>query len=366
MPHCSALTNHCCLRISDTYTPCCRYENQQQRFPTDQYSYETFIATDFYKNIQQNMSQGWDSGCRPCQQEESIGKESLRQRYNQRLSGQPNKLEFLEISISNHCNLSCKMCNNMASSRWQAILDGNPELLQFDFNVNKTRVISTKQLFDNLDLSNLKEVKYLGGEPFITPDLYGLIENLSSIVDLSKIKFRCNTNCTFFPSKWIPLLNNFKQVIIIFSVDGIGDLCNYIRTGETWTTINTVIDQWLTMAQSNSKYELAVHTTLQAYNLHQFDQIKKFALDRNLDFFYKFIQEPNYLTLSCLPKDYINQLNLEDPVVKDAASNLEFSHDNFLKFVNYTKATDKILNTSIMSVIPNLAKLLHLAQHGDK
>ena len=308
------------------------------------------------------MENGWDPGCRPCYDEEAIGKESLRQRYNQRLSGKDNVLEFIEISISNHCNLSCKMCNNMASSRWQSILDQNENLLRFDFSKNRTKAVSIDQLLDSMDLSNLKEIKYLGGEPFITPELYKLIEKLKTSIDLTKVKFRCNTNCTFFPSKWIPLLSDFKQIIIIFSLDGMDELCNYIRTGESWQTVSSVINQWMDLSKINNKFELAAHTTLQAYNLHQFDSIKKFVQDRKLNFFFKFIQEPSYLTLSCLPREYIDNLDLHDSMVKDTLSRIAFDLNNFRKFVEYTQEVDQILGTSLENIVPKLYEFIKTAR----
>jgi hypothetical protein len=358
MPNCTALINHCCIRINDSYTPCCRYENLPQKFSTLDYSYIEFKRTDYYQLLRQNMSRGWDQGCRPCQIEEQIGKQSLRQRYNDRMSGIADQLEFIEISLSNHCNLSCKMCNNVASSKWQALLDKNQHLMTYDLSSERTLPIPVNRVLDEVDLTNLKEIKYLGGEPFITPELWHLLDYLDARTNLANIKYRCNTNATFFPQKMIEQLSKFKQVIIIISLDGIGDLCNYIRTGENWNVVSSVIEQWIDLAKQNSKFKLAMHHTLQAYNLHQFGLIKNFAKERNIEFFFKILYEPYYLTLACLPKEYINELALTDPVITSVLKNIEYNHDHYNKFSKYTKDIDAVMGTDIDSVIPQLSKYI--------
>lgn len=354
MPNCSALTNHCCIKIDQTYTPCCRYEDAVKKFSINDYSFDGYKQSDFYNKLVNNMSQGWDHGCRSCQLEESIGKESLRQKYNKRFSGVKDRLEFIEINSSNHCNLACKMCNNVSSSKWQTILNNNPVLLDFDFEGTPIESKNAKRAFEGVDLSNLREIKFLGGEPFISQEFFNFINFLDSATDLSKINFKCNTNATFFPSKAIEFLNKFKSTMINISIDGMGDLCNFVRTGETWEAVLIIIDKWKQLANEKSNYILSVHMTVQAYNLHQFDDIKSFAINNNFYFSYKILDAPKYLSLSALPREYISELNITNSSIKAALSMIEFDQKLFERLRSYTETTDNILNTSIQKTIPKL------------
>jgi len=358
MPFCAATTNHCCIGIKQNYKPCCRYSDSENFFPISQYSFQDYKNTEFFVNLKQELSQAWPAGCVRCQDEERHGLVSLRQRYNDRMSGELDKLEFLELSISNHCNLTCKMCDNFSSSKWQHVLDSNNELLKYDFGkeVKPSSKFWIEHVFQNLNLDHLHTVKYLGGEPFITPELDKLIDFFIEKGIIEKINFRCNTNCTFYPKKLIDKLLKFKSVRIDLSIDGINELCNFIRTGEQWSTVSKVVGQWVDLRSKNQKVTLILHHTSQALNIHQFDLIKKFAKDKDIQFSYSILNHPNYLNFTVLPKNYVTKLTTSQALVDEKLisilNKVSYSDSNHKKFISYVDDTDKVLNTDFKSTIP--------------
>jgi MoaA/NifB/PqqE/SkfB family radical SAM enzyme len=208
-------------------------------------------------------------------------------------------------------------------------------------------------------------VKYLGGEPFITPELDDLIEFFTEKALIEKIDFRCNTNCTFYPKKLIDKLLRFKSLRIDLSVDGMDELCNFIRTGEAWGKVSEVIEQWLSLRDSNQRITLVLHHTSQALNLHQFDKIKKFAEDKKIHFSYSVLSHPRYLDFTVLPKSYVEDLiateTLIDKKLIDILKNTSYNNDNNRKFVSYVRDTDRILKTDLKTVIPALHKYLEFS-----
>jgi organic radical activating enzyme len=323
-------------------------------------SFVDYKKTEFFLELEKGLKQGWPTGCHRCQNEESNGLISLRQRYNQRMSGEKDRLEFLELSISNHCNLTCKMCDNFSSSKWQTMLDTNPKLLDYDFgkDIIKNKDFSVNDIFKDLDLDFLNTVKYLGGEPFVTPELSDLIGFFEQRNIIDRINFRCNTNCTFYPRKLIDRLLQFKSVRIDLSVDGIDDLCNFVRTGEHWSKVSSVIDQWLALTASCDKVTLVLHHTSQALNIHQFDMIKEFAEQRQINFSYSILSHPRYLSFEVLPKEYIHHIIdkkiLTDIKMIDILKNTAYDDECNRKFKSYIEDTDRILKTDINEVIPDL------------
>lgn len=356
MPYCSALDNHCCIKVDNTFAPCCRYTGQKESFNPNKISFIEFKNSTFYKNIKEKMSKDWDDGCKVCQLEESLGKISLRHKHNSFLSKDQEAIEYLELSVSNQCNLTCKMCSNVWSSKWENLVKQNKDLLKFHFSDTKSSKVDFQGVFENLDLNNLKLVKYLGGEPFITPELVDLIEFLDKNNDLQKIIFKVNTNGTFFPRKLLDYLIKFKSVHLSISVDGIGDLCNFIRTGEEWKKIDGVIQEWIRFSNLYPIIKLKIHTTLQAYNIHQIDEIKKYSKEHNIEHFYSILDMPAYLTLSSLPKEYLENLKIEDIFIKKMIPDIKFDRNNFERLKDYTVTVDQILKTSIKETIPNLYK----------
>ena len=66
------------------------------------------------------METGWDDGCLECKQEETIlNRSSMRQNMNRSFTS--DKIEFVELSVSNQCNITCRMCNSTYSSKWAEV-----------------------------------------------------------------------------------------------------------------------------------------------------------------------------------------------------------------------------------------------------
>lgn len=367
MPFCSALTNHCCIDVRSNYRPCCHFDQEHnQRFPVNLYSYEDYKSSDFFTELKNQMHEGWATGCFKCKHSEDRGIKSLRENYNEKFSGIPDRLEFIDISLSNTCNLTCKMCNNTYSSKWQSVVDKTNEMKVFNFtdNLSNKDNNSISKIFQNLNLDDLKEVKYLGGEPFITKEFRELIFFLKKRKIIDKISFRCNTNCTFFPNKILKDLLLFKNIRIDLSIDGIYDLCNFVRTGKDWKQVSNVVERWLEQRDINKdKIILNLHHTCNAYNLHQYDLIKNFAKEKNLKFNYYILSEPDYLNISILPKKYIYELIeskklTNNKIIKVLLDRETLDENLWKRFVDYTKTTDRILETDIKTVIPELAKYI--------
>ena len=54
-----------------------------------------------------------------------------------------------------------------------------------------------------------------------------------------------NTNGTIFKEEYIDILNEFKRVVISFSIDAIEDRFNYIRHHGDWEKVKSNIEGWL-------------------------------------------------------------------------------------------------------------------------
>ena len=336
MFNCKAFTNHLCLTVNGNLQPCCRFEGSS-------YNFDYKLPT--YNNLE--IKDNWVKGCEKCLLEEkSLKKSSYREFINSILSD-TIQIEYLELSISNHCNLACKMCNPDSSSLWNTLLDSNNELHNYMKKGKKTK-IDIDNLFKSIDLSNLKYLKYLGGEPFITPELEHLFIKLKKLNLTKNITFLTNTNVTFFPHKLLKYIDEFKNVKVALSVDGIGKLNDYIRYGKDWETVSKNINLWKLYSNNKLNINIYFHTTVQAYNIHNLTEIKNYCKDNEISYYPVILRRPEHLSINALPQEYINKITNEDNL--EYIKNYKFDIKLYKKFLNYTKLLDKMTNLNFKQI----------------
>lgn len=351
MPACNAFTNHMCITVAGSWRPCCRF-NGFPHVDITKTSFTEYKQSDFYQNIIHDMTDGWAEGCKKCMKEEQRGHTSLRQVLNKDLSGTTD-LEYIEISLSNKCNLACKMCAPTYSTLWNKLVEQNSSLQKYHHTVIQPQ-IDVPSIFADVDLFKLKKIKYLGGEPFITPETKQLFEYLADKKVIGNIELELNTNCTFFPTKWLKYLDQFKSVNIELSIDGIELVNDYVRHGKTWNTVDTVTQQWADYA-ANTNINMAVYSTVQAYNLHDMKTVKAYASNLGFNHYSSLLVVPEYLSIHVLPEEYLAEI--KDEYNKKYYASIE-SNQMFDKFVDFTVNIDKVTGLTLREVNPLLQKYL--------
>ena len=285
MPKCNAFKNLITIKLDKDieFKPCCLFENKPtESFPVNEINFTDFNK-NFISNIESVMETSWHPGCKSCEVDEQEGFKSIRKKFNQILTGKEKSIEYIEVFFSNQCNLACKMCSPMHSSKLQQLIELNPHLQKWYGNSEiKSNNYNLESIFKDVDLTNLKTVNFIGGEPFISSDLDNFLDFLETKNLTKKLTCSIYTNGTFFPVKFLDKLKKFKAVIILISVDGVGSLANYIRTGFEWETIHKTIDVWIDFKKDNPNIYLKLTHTLQAYNIHQFDSVAEFCRQKKI------------------------------------------------------------------------------------
>ena len=338
MFNCNAFTNHLCITVSGFVTPCCRFKGFQQKFAYEKVNYVDHLTVN---------TNGWVTGCENCKLEEERGKNSYRNTHNENF-GKSDKIEFLELSLSNICNLTCRMCGPKESDKWYNLIEENPELRKFFGKSSNSTQLSIDKLFSTIDLTNLTHIKYLGGEPFITPEFKILCDFLLRKNLIEGMSLWINTNITVFPTKVMKYLNQFKKVYLALSLDGIGNVNEYIRYGKSWDIIEKNIDNFVAL-KSNKIYPY-IHTTVQAYNVHSIRDIIKFAERKTLDCHQNELRFPKHLAINALSPSYIDCIT--DEYNQDYFTNYSFDIDSNNKLQEFTTKMDNICNNNINNIIP--------------
>lgn len=359
MPKCNALDNHLCVDTDVRFRPCCVFRKRSgNTIEAGGLDWDTYNRT-FLNDVKTAMKTGWHIGCESCKLDELVGKESQRIEYNRTLTGINNQLEFLDISFVNECNLTCKMCGPPASSKWERLVTKHSNLKTYPYyQLNNYTNRSIHSIIQSIDFKHVTEIKLQGGEPFIGNNLELMLQEIKNKGSLENISLRTSTNCTAFPKSVVADLLKFKRVSVALSIDGIDELCNYIRTGCSWKKVYKVIKQWIELANANPQITLNTSFTLQALNLHQFLLVKQWAENHNIRFYFDILKGPIELSIYSLPKDYIMDLGntgmLDDELIRLLVGP-SYDPANLLKLLT---SQDIAMKTSVKEVIPLLYKSL--------
>jgi len=303
----------------------------------------------------------------------------------------------IELKLSNLCNLQCRMCHPVDSSSWVKNWPLVEDLMRKNSrgiyetakeqNLLKNPLVSAfkddKRWWEDFEKikDSLEIVKFVGGEPLIDPLHYKVLDLLKKRA--SEIKLEYSSNLTFLSFKGTSILDywkDFKGVWLYVSVDGLGDLYNYIRTGAKFSQVEANLDS--IVQDKNVCFEqIGVVCTIQAYNTFQLPEIMDYFSKRGIYFHSNRVSYPAFLNSHVLPKnlrdqatesilEYREKLHKERPFEKKVIRNLSRhiqDHVNHLNgrdcshllpdLVDYTKRMDQITGTNILSVVPEFESL---------
>jgi MoaA/NifB/PqqE/SkfB family radical SAM enzyme len=315
--------------------------------------------SQFIRNIRLSMLQGEKiDGCSTCYLQEESGRKSNREHANNewawRLGEEQlnnrfetaeenkgfvdNDLVYLDLRLGNLCNLKCRMCNPWNSSQ---IAKEHLELENKDplykliwsktFGKFPASVLDDQQWFDSNILwdqvieliPSLKKVYMTGGEPTLIKNNFKFMQ---ACIDQGRtdIVLFFNINCTNVNKQFLSLISQFDQVIINASIDGIGEVNNYIRYPSKWEQVSNNVESLASLPN----VKLGITPTVQVYNIFDLVNILKWADELrqqyNSRIFVDFLinVHPYHLNVNILPDKVRNDvaLNLEEYLL--SSSNL--------------------------------------------
>lgn len=353
----------------NTFRPCCRFPlDQDNQYPTTddilKHGHQAFNNA-FLTELRKDMLAGKPrQECEKCYVEEQSNIVSMRQKGNSQFEARAlgiefEKLEFLEISLDNLCNLECRMCNSQFSTKLKArdeILYKN-NLIQYK---PKSVQYKTLDIMDALDLSSLKMVKLLGGEPLISPNLILFLEKIPYP---ENVELLIITNATTIPPTFIiEKLKNFRSVRFDFSIDGIYHFNDYQRVGSNFeNTISNALQLANYFPNSHS-----IHSVFSSFNIIAFhDSITWF--EKFLPFSVSVDIVSNNITSPFHAPDWYKDVVLEriptSSQYHSYINNLfkerhKFDEVKWNQFLKFCKLTDGLYETDISKVNSFIGKYI--------
>jgi len=168
-----------------------------------------------------------------------------------------------DYRFNNLCNFKCRMCGDMLSSSWEAesrknktwTKDSQPWMASpLREQIKKFQDTQVVEEFTNaVETKTIKEVYWCGGEPLMWDIHWKAMQRIIELGFAKEVYVRYNTNLSrtsFKGTKLFDLLPQFQDWQVCSSLDGTGEVGEYIRDGLDYK-------QWL----ENFKEGMAVAKT---------------------------------------------------------------------------------------------------------
>ena len=209
-----------------------------------------------YEKLRNDLTNGIkNEACSVCWKMEEKGLESFRQCSDLYGGKETDGLFELDISLSNLCNLACRMCNIGSSHQIGKDVEAMIKTgvhNEFQEASNGAMPIDKGVIYDKesnevIDwlMNNTHQITMLkasGGEPFYDRRVVKVLEKYVEDGTAKNTSLKFHTNATQFTPELVNLLNNFKEQGHTFSIDGTQKTYNYIRHNSDWVDLNDSLD----------------------------------------------------------------------------------------------------------------------------
>jgi len=297
--------------------PCCHFDPSKTLDIPDVSEIENFeqiLNSKLTKRIKKQTARTHIPQCDTCWDRERNKTLSRREWFNGKITGDSNKVEHLQVALDFTCNLMCRICAPKHSSKWNSargVIDelrsitGQPVYTSNPVKQNYSE--NLKRVIQNSDLTQLKSVEIIGGEPFYSKHFDWFIETICEKSTPKNIELHCVTNGTIFPSKHIlDKLLRFKWLNIRLSIDGTGPLAESTRYGVDWNTIDENINMWAKLHKkaNTGQLEVRANPTISILNVNKCQEIIDYFDDwKDMRVSPHALRGPDWLCLEQIPME---------------------------------------------------------------
>ena len=307
-PYCLMPWIHFHVGDDGTAKACCVANIPFGNINTD--GFETIWSGKPIEQLRAKFKKGeLDKRCAQCYKLEETGGKSIRQETFEKFpevdvfNNPPSLPIYFDIRFSNVCNLKCRTCWHGASSAW---FDDAKKL---GTNKDEKAVIKNISDFENFiaelgpSLLQAKEIYLAGGEPLVTEEHYLLLQWLIDN-NATQMKLRYNTNFTLLNFKNQSVLaywKHFETVEIMASIDALGDLGSYIRSGTSWPKI--VSNHSKVKELSNITFQIS--PTISVLNVLELPELFSESISQNMitenGMYINILERPFHYNIQILP-----------------------------------------------------------------
>jgi len=208
-----------------------------------------------------------------------------------------------DYRFSNLCNFKCRMCGDMLSSAWESeqrqhnMINWHdpknnwmkPEVREEIKNFQSSQI--EKEFSDAVEAHQVEEVYWVGGEPLMYDQHWRYMKRIVDLGDGKNVYARYNTNLSRVNycgiNLYSDILSRLRDWQICASLDGTGQIGEYIRTGLKYQTWVEFFKEGLNYAQS--RRQMRIDFTLTLPGMFEVENITRLSQDLNVDILAKVV-----------------------------------------------------------------------------
>lgn len=327
------------------------------------YDFDKLYNSESFKKVRREMLEGKKPApCSNCYILEKNNLESKRLRESKRLNFTESdarvvtsadgtieniNFEFVELRLGNHCNLACRTCNPMSSTRWikdyEKLYGKKFEIDRKDFDWPLD-----ENFWNQLKISS-EHLRFLyinGGEPLLIDKHLHYLEFLVENDIAKNVCLQYSTNATVVDDRYVEVWKKFKHVSIMLSIDDLYQRNSYIRFPSDWTKVEKTIE-WFDILQKNYlNIDCIVCQTVSILNVFYIDFFKEYFLKKGITVTYNFVTDPEYYDIINLPnniKKYLAE-KLNNKGISEIIDYMFSKDENIHEYHNFLYYTQKLDN----------------------
>jgi hypothetical protein len=332
--------------------------------------------------------------CTDCYEQESHGFASMRNNSNKNFgqhiaeidltlpdgSLPDMRLHYWDVRFSNICNLKCRSCGSIFSSRWHdddVKLWGKPLRPRVQFAGRHEEDV-WEQMQEHIPY--LEQIYFAGGEPLIMEEHNRILKLLISKGNTG-VRLIYNTNLTelkFKKESVLDLWKHFPNVCVAASLDDMGNRAAVIRSGTKWADVEQNIRD---LKRECPHIDFMISPTLSMMNIWNFVNFHRYMIDQGFiqpkDFNLNILQGPQDYRIDMLPmniklrfkqqfEDHIEWLKDRDPIQRavggfQGAIQFMMAVDNSHLLKDFWESVNDLdwsRSESLIEVVPELQEIV--------
>ncbi len=310
--YCAFPFQHQYVHMSGSVRLCCATmenvtDKKGNRVHMNNDSLQKIWNSNYMKDARLKMKNGeLLKACTKCIDQEARGYKSMREESDQEkninnvnadgsMDTMPNSME---LHFGNVCNLKCKMCGQDYSNqigkeilqigekdkdflKWVYKQSGNVNNWTNNLSVEYTwfRNEKTKNKLIDYVSKHITKLTIIGGEPTVIPEFYELLDYCYKNNTLQDKNITIVTNLTNTNPKMTQWLPKIKAWTIWASIDGLGDITEYIRYPSNFKKVVENLNFYKKLLLENNNGRIVFSPAVQLLNIHQLDDMLKWFID---------------------------------------------------------------------------------------
>jgi sulfatase maturation enzyme AslB (radical SAM superfamily) len=208
-------------------------------------------------------------------------------------------------------------------------------------------------------IGKARKIKLIGGEPTVAKDMFTLLDLAVESGHADHIELSFYTNITNMQDRWLEQLGKFEKVIVNCSLEGMGDMNDYLRPPSKWPSVWKNFDKLVKFSNTKAGKRIKVRVTtvnqitnaLHIADFWRFMHDYQMTSDRGIGMSTNQLIEPHYYSMAHAP-DWLKKAQ-EKEILEflNSISNsphLEDYEEPLMEIINFGKDPEHVYNPAIM------------------